>query len=226
MVTNTIRWDKAHTQVNSIANTLYMTTAAKLANRKPATPSPAYYLNEAMRSYTWVMQSGLINSDNLLNDGLDISSCKNNNGPVFTYNQGVLLSGLVEMTWSTGNALYNDIANVIATSAIHVLTNSRGILQEVCEPDSCDGDEQQFKGVLGRNVQFLYNRGTVVDGNDNVIYKSFLLVNAKAVEGGDDHGAKLGLDWTGQKAGHGTVSLQTQSSGLDVIVGAACVSLP
>ena len=37
--------------VNAVENELYLTTAAKLANRLPSTPSAYYYLNEAVKAY-------------------------------------------------------------------------------------------------------------------------------------------------------------------------------
>ena len=62
-------WDKSHTGVGAVENELYLTAAAKLANRKPSSPSGGYYFNEAIKAYDWFIGSGLINSQNLINNG-------------------------------------------------------------------------------------------------------------------------------------------------------------
>lgn len=214
------RWDKAQTYVNAIANELYITTAIKLANRSPNSPSPGYYMAEAQRSWDWFWGSGMINSQNLVNDGLN-SGCANNGIEVFTYNQGVILSALTELAWATSNQTYNDLANTLALAGIAHFTDSEGILHEPCEPDSCDGDEQQFKGVFGRNVQFMVNRANAMPEGNKAQYITFLQNNADKIWSSDQVNNQLGLVWSGPE---GTATIQTQSSALDVIVGAACVS--
>ena len=68
-------WDKAHNYVNAIANELYIDTAAHLATRSQG--KNGYYLDKAKTAWAWFQNSGLINADGNINDGLD-SSCKNN----------------------------------------------------------------------------------------------------------------------------------------------------
>lgn len=150
-----------------------------------------------------------------------MSTCKNDGNIVFSYNQGIILSGLAELTWATGDAKYNELANTIATAAIHALTDSNGILHEACEATGCDGDEEQFKGVFGRNIQFLVNRATVLPDATRALFTNFLEVNANAIWANDQANNQLGLVWSGPS---GTATIQTQSSALDAIVGAACVS--
>ena len=195
-----------------------MTAAAKLANRLPSTPSPGYYYNEAVRAAQWFLNSGMINSQNLINDGLDpANGCVNNNGPVFTYNQGIILSGLAELTWASGDESYNNLANTLANATISTMTDANGILHETCETTGgCDTDLQQFKGIFGRNIQFLYNRATALP-----LYQSFLQKNANAIYADDDVDNQLGLVWSGPET---MATVQTQSSALDAIVGAAAVS--
>lgn len=175
--------------MNAVANALYITAAAKLANRRPSTPSSGYYYNEAIKATTWFINSGMINSQNQINDGLDLANnCVNNNGPVFTYNQGVILSGLVELTWASGDNSYTELANTLATATISRMTDANGILHESCESTGgCDADLQQFKGIFGRNIQFLYNRANVLPADTKTLYQSFLQKNANAIWA-DDQG--------------------------------------
>jgi predicted alpha-1,6-mannanase (GH76 family) len=174
-----------------------------------------------MKAYNWFIGSGLINSQNLINNGLDLSTCKNDGNLVFTYNQGIILSGLAELAWATDDNSYNDLANTLALAGIDQLTDSNGVLHEPCEATGCNGDEEQFKGVFGRNVQFLYNRATNLPADTAATYKNFLQVNANAIWENDQNKNQLGLVWSGPS---GAATIQTQSSALDAIVGAACVS--
>jgi predicted alpha-1,6-mannanase (GH76 family) len=218
----TCRWNKDRTYVNAIVNELYLTTAAKLANRKPNTPFGGYYWDEAVRAYNWFMASGMINSENLVNDGLD-ASCKNNGIEAFTYNQGVILSGLTEMAWSSDDNSYNDMANTLALAGIAHFTDSQGILHEPCEPSSCDMDEGQFKGVFARNIQFMVKRANSMPESVRTKYIDFLRTNADAIWADQENG-QFGLVWSVPLNSQHPATIQMQSSALDMIVAAAAVS--
>jgi len=217
-----IWWNKDRTYVNAIANELYLTTAAKLANRKPNSPNPGYYWDEATRAHDWFLASGMINADHLVNDGLN-NSCQNNGILAFTYNQGVILSGLTEMAWSSGNNSYNDLANTLALAGIAHFTDHNGILREPCEPTSCNADEQQFKGVFARNVQFMVKRANSLPEKANATYVDFLRKNADSIWAVQE-GSKIGLVWSEALASQQPATIQSQSSGLDMLVAAAVVS--
>lgn len=162
----------------------------------------------------------MINSENLINDGLDMTTCLNNGIVPFSYNQGIILSGLAELTWATGLDSYNELANTLALSSIPAITVN-GILHESCEPN-CSGDEQQFKGVLGRNIQFLVNRADVLPDSTRATYVNILQTSADAIWADDQVNNQLGLIWSGPDGQ--TATVQTQGSALDAIVGAACVT--
>ncbi|ESZ89901.1 hypothetical protein SBOR_9713 [Sclerotinia borealis F-4128] len=224
-------WDKAHSGVNSIENELYFTASAKLANRLPAKKASSgqgYYFEQALAAYAFLVTSSTTSMDpstHLFNDGISMSTCKNNGGIVFTYNQGVILAGLTELTWSTGNHAYTALAVQIANSVIATLTTSAGILQErACEPNACDADEQQFKGVFTRNLAFLVNRAMGVDAQTLTTYRNFLANNAASIIQHDmDKNNMLGLVWSGTASP--TYSLETDGSALDTLVGASITAL-
>lgn len=67
----------------------------------------------------------------------------------------------------------------------------------------------------------MVNRMTGLDDVTKQTYTTFLETNANAIWADDQINNQLGLVWSGPT---GTVTIQTQSSALDVIVGAACVS--
>jgi glycosyl hydrolase family 76 len=74
----------------------FLSVAAHLANRVADPDQQARYLSWAEQEWQWFSQSGLINSDNLINDGLN-GNCENNHGTTWSYNRGVILAGLVEL---------------------------------------------------------------------------------------------------------------------------------
>ena len=211
-----IWWSKDRKYKNAIANELFLSVAAHLA-RRAATPSARdAYLAWANREWQWFSRSGMINSDHLINDGLD-AHCHNNGKTTWTYNQGVVLGGLAELYQASHNRALLVTANEIASAAITspVLTDKHGILHEPCEPN-CGGDGSQFKGIFVRNLSYL-NR---VDPNPS--YRTFILANARSIWSGAKPPAyHLGLIWS---APYGEANASTQSSATDALVAAASLA--
>ncbi|TVY57614.1 putative mannan endo-1,6-alpha-mannosidase [Lachnellula suecica] len=202
-----IWWDKAHTYVNAIANELYLSVAAHLANRATGS-NKTTYLNAANAQWTWFQRIGLINSKNLINDGLT-SSCVNNNATVWTYNQGVILGALVELSTATGNKTLLTKATAIANAAITALSDSNKVLHDPCEPN-CGGDGSQFKGVFMRNLQILQKAAP------SQTYLDFFKANAASIWAYDQRAGKLSTVWSGGFVSPANAS--TQSSALDALV--------
>ncbi|GKT47297.1 putative mannose 6-phosphate receptor-like protein [Colletotrichum spaethianum] len=166
------------------------------------------------QDYLDMAASGMINDEGTINDGLD-SDCKNNGANVWSYNQGVVLGGLVELSQATGNkSLLTDATN-IAKAAIKQLADGNGILHDTCEPN-CGSDGNQFKGIFVRNLRYLQ---AVAPQDD---FKTFLLQNADSnwSKNRDSQG-RLGVVWSGPAQG---VSGPTHSSALDSIVAAVAVA--
>ncbi|KAI1113141.1 glycoside hydrolase family 76 protein [Nemania sp. NC0429] len=206
-----IYWSKVGTYTNAIANELYLKVAASLANRVPGRKD--YYLDIAKKEWAWFKSSGIINKDHLINDGLD-EDCKNNGMKTWTYNQGVILGALVELSKASGDASLLTEASSIATAAIVHLTKD-GILYEGCEPD-CGADGAQFKGVFMRNLCALQQAAPQEP------FKSFLLKNADAIWAKDRNSKnELGPTWNGPFS---TASAGTHSSAMDALVAAVAVA--
>lgn len=211
-----IYWSKDRQYVNAIANELYLSVAASLANR---IPNDSQYLQIATDQWNWFANSGMINRDNLINDGLD-GNCRNNGQPTWTYNQGVVLGGLVELARATNDYGYLDNASKIAHAAISKMVNNDGVLQEAtgCEyqPGRCGADGQQFKGIFIRNLGYLH----LAAPDDK--YRDFILTNANAIWSKDrDNNNKLGVAWDGP---YFDASSASQSSALDALVAAISVA--
>lgn len=76
-----IYWAVHEKYVNAIANELFFSTAAHLANRAKARD---YYTLWAAEALDWFLDSGLINHEGTINDGLD-KNCKNNGGVSYPF---------------------------------------------------------------------------------------------------------------------------------------------
>lgn len=206
--TGGIWWDKSHSYVNAIANELFLSVAAHLANR--VSGGSVNYLSIAKQQWAWFKGSGMINSGNTINDGLDQSSCKNNAGNVWSYNQGVILGGLSELSKATGDGSYASTATTIANAAISALAPN-GILQDTCDHNnSCGGDGSQFKGVFTRNLQVLQK------SNPQSSWPTFLDNNANSIWNNDRQGNSLSVAWAGPFFSPANAS--TQSSAMDTLV--------
>ncbi|OAA68965.1 Glycoside hydrolase, family 76 [Cordyceps fumosorosea ARSEF 2679] len=209
-----IYWSKERKYVNAIANELYLSVAASLANYD--LPGQSSYLKIANDQWTWFSNSGMINSENLINDGLD-DKCNNNGQQTWTYNQGVILGGLVQLFHATGNRTLLGEATKIAKAAINKLSNKDGVLVEYggCEytEGRCGADGQQFKGIFIRNLGYLHKV------SPDAQFRSFILTNANAIwkKDREESSNKLGVAWAGP---YYDATSHTQSSALDALVAA------
>jgi predicted alpha-1,6-mannanase (GH76 family) len=186
-----IWWNKDTVQPykNAIANELFLLTAIRLHQRTPGDAGPGSYFDWATNEWAWFKASGMINGQNLINDGLT-SSCVNNGQTTWTYNQGVILGALTDLYKVTGDITYINQATLIANATIINLVDANGVLREPCESGNCGGDGPQFKGIFIRYLAYLY------DVTRNPSYYNFLFKNAHSVWLTDRNVFnQLGLRW-------------------------------
>ena len=210
-------WKKPDHGKNSIENELFILTAARLHNRiKDATlVSGKTCLQWAVADWDWFKQACLINKDFLVEDGLN-KNCVAKHGFNFTYNQGVILSGLTEL----GNIIRDDsleqLTLKIAHAAMKGLIYPNGILKEPVEPH-CNADAVQFKGIFMRHLANLYLQ------TRDVSIRQFILKNATHLwnyaRDKDTH--EIGSVWNGP-FDHGDAG--RQSAALDAINAAIAVT--
>jgi predicted alpha-1,6-mannanase (GH76 family) len=203
-------WSTAKANKNAIENELYLELSAALHNTLSGDTT---YLNRAEQEWTWFSGTGLINSSNLVNDGLN-SSCANNGNPTYTYNQGVILAGLSQLEIATGNTALLTTANNIASAATtHLVSN--GVLVDPCEPNGCASDGYSFKGIFVRDLgQFAQATGTTA-------YNSFLAGQASSIEASDTNGdGQSGLYWAGPLEDLVFPNQQSAADALTAAIGA------
>lgn len=183
-------WSHARDYKNAIPNALFLTLAARLHQRTPGDGGPGSYRDWAERTWAWLDASGMFNERGLVNDGLT-AGCRNNGRETWTYNQGVIVGGLVDLAAITGDEALLDRAQQIADAAIVDLVDAEGVLREPCEPE-CGKDGPQFKGILVRNLAYLH----AVRPEER--YADFLRRNADALwERSRSAQNEFGLSWAG-----------------------------
>ncbi|AXC11941.1 hypothetical protein ACPOL_2625 [Acidisarcina polymorpha] len=208
-----IWWSKDRKYKNAIANELFLSVAAHLASRAKNSHERQQYRAWAMREWRWFSRSGMIGADHLVNDGLD-ARCTNNHKTAWTYNQGVILGALAELSRATRNSALLPVAQSIAAAVLSspVLVGANGVLHEPCEPD-CGGDGSQFKGIFLRNLRSLDETTPLPE------YERFIFSNADSIwRGAREPDYRLGLSWSSP---FGEANASTQSSAADALVGAA-----
>jgi predicted alpha-1,6-mannanase (GH76 family) len=215
-----IWWSKDKNYKNSIANELFLSVAAHLANRASGSARKRY-LEWGKREWKWFEASGMTNARGLINDGLGKGrgqnagqACINNGRTTWTYNQGVILGGLAELSAANHDPALTEAAEKIATAAITQLVDENGILHDPCEP-RCGADGVQFKGIFVRNLVLLDST------HPKQIYETFIDRNADTLwEDAQGPGFQLGERWSGPFDSSNAAS---QTSALDVLVGAAII---
>lgn len=204
-----IWWDKKHDSIAAISNELFLSVAAHLANRV-SSEDKAYYQNWAQMEWDWFWESGIINADGLINDGIDKTTCQNDQKTTFTYNQGVVLAGLSELARAKGDGGLIQHADAIANSVLSRLTDS-GILTEPVD-GPLDKQGAMFKGVFVRGLAVLN------ENEPQQAFTEFLNRNAEAAWGKARNNEGVVADrWQG---GSGNVNAASQAAGIDVLVAA------
>jgi predicted alpha-1,6-mannanase (GH76 family) len=198
-------------------------------------------LQAAIRAWVWFKKSGMINAEGLVNDGLDqnctytpslhcIVDRRNNAQTTWTYNQGIVLSGLSKLYKYTGDESLIEAAQNLVDSVLasYLVPSNSGVLVETCDAaGTCDQDQWMFKGVFFEHLGYFLEDITAMN-ELNVStrkallqkYASFVHGNANAVweiARGED--GRISSWWAGP-SGNQTqrqVSVETQGSGAAAI---------
>ena len=184
-------WTRKKKYKNAIPNELFLLIAGRLHQRTAGAGHG--YLDWALREWQWFRASGLIGPAGLVNDGLT-ADCANNGRTTWTYNQGVLIGGLVVLHEITGEGAYLGQAEAIAAAALRDLTVPPGILTEPEEQRAMGrrDDMAQFKGIFVRNLYELYRQAPRAE------YRDFIFANAASLwRHSRNQRNQVGLAWAG-----------------------------
>ncbi|MBU2665184.1 glycoside hydrolase family 76 protein [Actinoplanes bogorensis] len=184
-----VYWKTDRANKNAIPNSLYIQLNAALSQR---IAGDTVYRQRAQAGWAWFQSTGMLNSGNLVNDGINMTTCRNNGDVTWTYNQGVLINALVQLNKLTGDA------NALATARRigDALTGSSylspgGIMREPNEPDACSGDGVSFKGAAIRGLG-------VLNSATGGAYDTYLRRNADSAYANDRNSIDAyGSHWAG-----------------------------
>jgi predicted alpha-1,6-mannanase (GH76 family) len=233
---------------NAIANELFIAVGAALSLRfrrlnRPAADHPDY-LQWALRGWEWFSSPppqgvAMISEDNLVNDSPNRRGVNDNTQSVWSYNQGVLLGGLRDLTELTGDQAYLGWAERIADAFISKPwyavpkgqkappPNASGIIGGIlhehndCVPDGSGParapgiDTTQFKGIFIRNLARLYL------STRKASYRQFILANAESALSHLNERHQFGCNWA---APPDAADFVRQTAGLDLVNAAMQVS--
>ncbi|KAJ7497280.1 glycoside hydrolase family 76 protein [Mycena latifolia] len=212
-------WSSAHTYKNAITNELFLLISATGAINFPTQTA---FLSNANLVWNWLRNSGMRNSAGLWNDGLT-DACTNNGQTTWTYNQGVIASGLSALSAVTGNKTLLTEAEITLDATIQLLTTNN-ILKESCDSATgaaeCDADQQIFKGIWTKSVQYYLDRAN--DPARVAKYSAFLGSQSSAVfHFGTDAAGDVGSVWYAPNAGGSEFTPKSSASGLEAHIADA-----
>ncbi|KAJ6021851.1 hypothetical protein N7540_007355 [Penicillium herquei] len=149
----------------------FMSTVQDETTQSPFPHNPIH-LKAAVDGYAWLQNSNMTGIYGLYADGFHISGWRSESDPgsrkcdvlnkmVYTYNQGVILSGLRGLWLATGSQDYLRDGHELIHRVLHATgwprTSSKqwtglgrgGVLEEVCDSyASCSQNGQTFKGIF------------------------------------------------------------------------------
>ncbi|KAJ7925284.1 glycoside hydrolase family 76 protein [Mycena leptocephala] len=215
-------WSTAHTYKNAITNELFLLISATGAINFPGQTA---FLNNANLVWNWLKNSGMRNSDGLWNDGLtQDGTCKNNGQTTWTYNQGVIASGLSALYAVTKDTTLLTEAEITLDATIRLMTTNN-ILRESCDNAAsggsvCNQDQQIFKGIWTKSMQYYLDRAN--DPARTAKYSGFLGSQSSAVfHYGTDAANDVGSVWYAPNAGGSVFTPKTSASGLEAHIADA-----
>ena len=207
-------WNRERTYKNAVTNGLYLWLTTALHRR---IAGDTVWGGRATTAARWYLNSGLINSAGLVNDG-QTSSCANNGQTVWSYNQGLAIGAFTELWRSTGDGQYLSTAQRLADAALSSAALTRdGVLTESCDTgtNTCDDNQKQFKGVFVRHLSDL------ADATGSAAYRTYLTKQADSVWAADrDPLNRLGERWAGAGTGTNVQDWRTQASALEALTAA------
>lgn len=164
-------WSMKRDYKNAVTNELFIVASIRLFKNTGIWS----YADSVQKGWDWFLKSGMWDREGswLINDGLDLSTCRNNRQPTWTYNQGIILGALADLALNPASVPIHQTSQDLIQMGIRLidavilrLTHSSGvqILVEPCDynaqgyPTDCGADGQQFKGIFMRYLGYFMKR--------------------------------------------------------------------
>jgi predicted alpha-1,6-mannanase (GH76 family) len=232
---------------NAIANELFIAVAAGLGlryrSRNASGRDHADCTRWALRGWEWFSKPppdgvAMINDANLINDSPDERGVNDNTKSIWSYNQGVILSGLADLTELTDDQAHVGRAQTIADTFTANPWHGRpagvpppaasgvidGILHEYNECEADGGNRRGtppsvgstlFKGIFVRHLARLYLK------TSKPSYRQFILANTRSALSHRNERFQFGANWA---AAVDVPDFVRQTAGLHLVNAALLVS--
>ncbi|KAJ3254292.1 hypothetical protein HK103_007262 [Boothiomyces macroporosus] len=142
---------------NTIANGLYFELSSKLFLKT----KNQFYLNEAQKTIDWIMNVAKLYDGKVFQDGIEnIDSTCDIRGGIYSYQLGVIISGMVNMFKGTNDQSWLEQATQMAINSLP-LFSTNGTIREYNSCDlgitntDCGNDGPLFKGIYVRGLSRL-----------------------------------------------------------------------
>ncbi|KAJ3254291.1 hypothetical protein HK103_007261 [Boothiomyces macroporosus] len=188
---------------NTIANGLYFELSSKLFLKT----KNQFYLNEAQKTIDWIMNVAKLYDGKVFLDGIkNIDSTCSLNGGIYSYQHGVIISGMVNMYKATSDQNWLGQAVQMAVNSISSFSTNN-VIREYSSCDrsgsanDCGNDGALFKGIY---VRGLYRLLQVTGVNPQTSSVAKLLSNSwNSLTETDMYSANpqtlvAGLNWAGK----------------------------
>lgn len=204
---------------NAITNELWI--AASIRMYQVASTRNVQHLISAMGGYQWLKSSGMLNANGLYADGFHVSNlttggttCDKLDKMVYTYNQGVLLTGLRGLYEELGDPQYLKDGTALVDATIRADSEliREGVLTEKCDPGGyCSQNGQTFKAIWMHHLSYFCALPEVSAECER--YGVFVRQNAEAAWNTRNGTGVGGMWWgspVGQRVGRDEVELELQ----------------
>jgi len=211
-----IFWDSAETQVGAIANELFISLCARIALLDDPDGT---YKNYAIDTWNWLNSSKLIPSNNLVVDHYNIINktvCGDLVKWTFTYTNGVILSGLIDLYQLTNDTAYSVKAGRIARVAMSRFAPNGYINDDFSgNPKSLAEDGFLFKGIFTQNLAYLAQK--TKDMTLKLEISGLLIANYQLLTFNQGTGNLYGYLWEKSVGGDNPADIVTHLSALYLI---------
>ncbi|KAF5348748.1 hypothetical protein D9758_006833 [Tetrapyrgos nigripes] len=235
-------WSTAHTYKNAVTNELFLLLSAQGFRRGFG----QNYLDNANKASRISMHHSFIPNALYRDAGLELAQEHRNEEctralqrwfgagymseqravlqTTWTYNQGVIASGLAELAAATGDKSLLAQAEITLDATIALLTTNN-ILRESCDNAAsgqavCNQDQQIFKGIWTKHVQYYLDAAN--DATRTAKYRPFLGSQESAVfHFGTNANNDVGSVWYAANQGGSIFTPKSSASGLAAHVAAA-----
>ncbi|KAJ6577079.1 glycoside hydrolase, partial [Mycena sp. CBHHK59/15] len=211
------------TYKNTVTNGLFILVSS-IMFMKTGTQS---YLDDAAKTWAWLESSGMRQSNGLYADGIHTGAC-NMQTTLWSYNQGVVISGLAAYYSASTNSTLLDQAEITIDAMFSdsdISTN--GILHESCDnPTSygcgTDANSMVFKGLFMKHLQYYIDWANDATNARYAKYYNNIWAQYSAVfHYATNSDTESGTLWWQPDAGGSVFNGYSDQSGIDAILAAA-----